>query len=71
MSFNYRLVQHTNTIGIYEIYYDENGKIDGYAEKPIIVGNDLKDLRGEIEHLKRAFDKPILIMSDLEEKKNV
>lgn len=68
MSFNHRLIRHSedNSIGIYEVYYDKSGNIRSVSEKPIIVGNDIEDLRCEYDNLKLAFDDSILKMEDIE-----
>lgn len=64
MSFNHRLVKHDqdNSIGIYEVFYDDDGTIDKISDKPIIVGNDLEDLKRELANIQTAFDKSILFM---------
>jgi hypothetical protein len=74
MSFNHRLVKHDidQSIGVYEVFYNEDGTIKNHSEKPIIVGNDLEDLTKEIAHINDAFFKPTLTMNalgEIEEKK--
>jgi hypothetical protein len=72
MSFNHRLVRHAidDSFGIYEVYYDENGKITGRLETAIIVGNDLEDLKGELANITKALEKPELIMDEFGELEN-
>jgi len=82
MSFNFRLVQGEDVVkdkanpeidgdvmpylAIYEVYYDEEGRPDGYSERPVVVGNNLEDLKAELVNIMTAFDLPVLEMKDLE-----
>jgi hypothetical protein len=62
--WNYRLVKHQidNSIGIYEIFYHDDGTSIRGRSKMRIVGNDLEDLKGELINMQKAFDKPILVL---------
>lgn len=67
MSWNYRVIKHkTNTgnpdldkldpewFGLHEVYYDKDGKIEGWTEEPVnLCATDLKELR---EDVKMMFD---------------
>ena len=82
MSFNFRLVQGADVVNdpanpeidedvmpylaIYEVYYDDAGRPDGYSERPVVVGNNLEDLKAELVNIMTAFDLPVLEMKDLE-----
>jgi len=69
MSFNYRLIKNEidNSIGIYEVYYDDNGAVKAHIANPIIIGNNFEDLMREMINIKDAFNKPILSMNILRE----
>ncbi len=53
-TFNYRIVQHEDCVSIHEIHYSD-GEIKSYVKRPVLTGNDLRDLRGEFTNLERAF----------------
>ncbi len=69
MSFwNHRVVHRyheendTHTYHIHEVYYDENGSIEGWTESAIEpFGETPSELREDIRHFIKAFQKPILI----------
>jgi hypothetical protein len=46
---------------IHEVYYDEDGKVNGWTEEPIrILAESLEDLKFTLERLVECFDKPVL-----------
>jgi len=46
---------------IHEVYYDENGKVQGWTEEPIrILAESLEDLKVTVERLVECFDNPVL-----------
>jgi len=47
---------------IIEVYYDKNGKPDGYIDKKNTLSNweDLSDLIGTVDLVKLALSKPII-----------
>lgn len=47
---------------IIEVYYDKNGKPEGYIDKKNSLSNweDLEDLKGTWELIGKAFEKPII-----------
>lgn len=76
MSWNYRIVRRVHKIGdaeqiaygIYEAYYNQAGNPDGITENPVDpYGEDLTELIGSFELMKKAFDKPVLDYYTLKE----
>lgn len=55
-TWNYRLMIDDEHAGIYMVRYDDKGIARSRTEQPYIVGNDLKDLCGEIRELLIALD---------------
>jgi hypothetical protein len=68
MSFwNHRVIHRydekhdVHTYRIHEVYYDDDGSIEGWTEKAMApVGETPAQLREDIRHLMKAFQKPIL-----------
>ena len=65
MSWNHRVlameIECELYYGIYEVYYDENGKPNGYSEKPVTVAGDTIDnLKCTLKRMHQAFRKPVL-----------
>ena len=60
-TWNHRILSNKidDSIGIYEIYYKGNGQKRSHSSDPIVVGNDLQDLQGEMINLLIALDEPI------------
>lgn len=77
MSWNYRVIEfvdpHTNEPwrGIFEVYYDDEGRPNGYTEDPSDVvshdegGNEAKGgLAWVLDRMREALDKPVLVERD-------
>ena len=63
MSWNYRVVTQDGgaSYGIHEVYYTQDGSIRCWSESPMNpYGEDLGELRDDLERMSRAFDRPIL-----------
>jgi hypothetical protein len=70
MPWNYRVCKTKNDgplpdddpflYHIREVYYDKDGQIQGYAAASVDNWTSLEDLRGTVESMLRAFDKPVL-----------
>lgn len=66
MTWNYRIMKRKNSegdydFGIYEVYYDDNGKVKGWTEDsmtPVCSSSD--DLKYEMKVMMRAFEKDTL-----------
>jgi hypothetical protein len=69
MSWNYRVLAHKYEEEIYfeihEVYYDENGILNGYKEKPVTIGGEnIKGMRWALNKMKECLKKPILLAGD-------
>jgi hypothetical protein len=69
MSWNYRVLAHKYEEEIYfeihEVYYDENGILNGYKEKPVTIsGENIKGMRWALNKMKECLKKPILWAGD-------
>jgi len=69
MTWNYRVVKRGHGedtfYGIYEVYYDEDGKPEYITENPIYpIGDSVKELTEDISYMLTAFGKPILNYED-------
>jgi len=67
MTWNYRIMRRkhpddkTVDYGVYEVFYDEKGKIEGWTEEMICpTGETLKELIDDFKLYKQAFSRPIL-----------
>ena len=70
MNWNYRIVRKkskdsngfTNDwLEFHEVYYDSQGKIEGFSENPICVGgSNLRELEVDLLYMIEALKKPIL-----------
>jgi hypothetical protein len=50
---------------VYEVYYDKDGKPNGYTANPITIGGDsLEGLHWTADRIKEALSKPILWEGD-------
>lgn len=59
MSWNYRVVKQVDTYQVSEVWYDNDGKPNGWAfVHP--HGGDMLELLKDVEMMQRALDKPIL-----------
>lgn len=65
MTWNYRVMRRKEEFAIYEVYYDEDGNVCGYSEKPTFPrGETLEYLREEILRYLEALEEPILDYED-------
>lgn len=77
MSWNHRIVRrfYPNThmddsmlYEIYEVFYKEDGTIDGITEEPIRIREEtVDDLRKTIERLTKCLEQPIIDYDTLQE----
>jgi len=76
-TWGHRVIKWTSTHGdeyfeIREVYYDRNGKIDGWTAEGIIpYGENLDELRETLEWMLKALEKPVLIESKNERGRDV
>lgn len=69
MSWNYRVIITDNlNHNIHEVYYKEDGSLWMYTENPVSpYGENLKELKLDLEMMLQALSKPALVPSDFEE----
>lgn len=69
MSWNYRVVLKGGTYGIHEVFYTPEGKLKSLSEECITLGalETFEALKGDLELINGAFDKPVINYSDLSE----
>lgn len=73
MSWDYRLIHHNTDehewIGLHEVFYDKDGSIRYWTEYPSRIVFDIDEvdfsLSDELEAMKEADNKPILLESEL------
>jgi len=51
--------------GIHEVFYDEDGKVDGWTEDEEIMGESLEELKQTLEWMLVCLDKPVLDYDDV------
>jgi hypothetical protein len=61
-TFNYRVLSRDGEVGVYEVYYDEDGKPVISTTDPLVAFTlpTVEDLRYELEAMLRALDEPVL-----------
>ena len=63
-TWNYRILafEHREVIifSICEVYYDKNGKPDGYAESSRSRFESVEDIKKEVLYYQEALEKPVL-----------
>ena len=64
MHWNYRIVEiEGQGWGLYEVFYDDDGNLDGVTVNPIdFFSDNVKDLKSSFELASHAFEKPVLQM---------
>lgn len=61
MSWNYRVVLRDAEFAIHEVFYEEDGSINGMTVDPVYPrAESLEGLREELERYSTALDKPVL-----------
>jgi hypothetical protein len=73
MSWNYRVLKQKSiygnsdgsfteeeTFAIYEVYYDDDGKVNGYGKEATVYGESVSEVRQVLEMMKEALDKPVI-----------
>lgn len=69
MSWNYRILvkafEEELQFGIYEVYYDDQGKPNKYSTEPIpVIAEDLDSLRWVVDMISACLSKPVLWYGD-------
>ena len=66
--WNYRIIKKGGVFGVYEVYYDNEGKVVCYTERPVSPGGDtLEEMKQDFKRYKKAFKEEVIDM-DKEEK---
>ncbi len=68
-TWNYRVVKtipgeaaELSYLSIFEVYYDADGKIDGFSDKPQHAqGDDLNELVNDLKFMGDALNRPVLV----------
>ena len=61
MSWNYRVLNCNGELSIYEVYYSEDGTIEGYSAAPTFpAAGTMEELRENCSQYLSALDKPTL-----------
>lgn len=64
--WNYRIFRYKKKLkgypdweefGIHEAFYDKNGKVNGWTQDPIIVGDSVSDLYFTLVMIKKDMDR--------------
>jgi hypothetical protein len=59
-TWNYRVAKNTHgEIVIVEVYYDEDGNVEFWSAEQFPLGEDVDDLRKDLQHMLEALDKPL------------
>ena len=66
--WNYRIMRRKGYYGdgevhygIYEVYYADDGSVDGWTDRPMEPnGQTLDEIEGDMIYMKMAFDHPVL-----------
>jgi hypothetical protein len=51
--WNYRVIRKGEEYGLYEVFYNEEGKISAHAENPDLVGESVEDLLAQVSMMKK------------------
>jgi len=77
MSWNYRILEReytdgTKWLGIYEVYYDDEGNPQYCSSMPVApYGDNLEDIAGDLQSMIEAISKPTLLYSDFVKREEV
>jgi len=64
-----RVTKYGTYYGVHEVYYDSEGKVEGYTPPVSVVGESIEEIKQYLEMILNCLDKDILDYDD-EEKKN-
>lgn len=69
MGWNHRILAHEDNndifLQVHEVYYDNDGKPEGYTEKAVgVSGDSLKSITWTLNKMKECRKKPILWAGD-------
>lgn len=63
--WNYRVMSRDGELAIYEVHYDEGGRVVGYSAAPCFpAGETLEALKANCEQYLAALEAPVLSQAD-------
>jgi hypothetical protein len=65
VTWNYRVIQRDESFSIQEVYYGDDDEIQGFSNDIALVGENVEDLKADLELMVTACDKPVLNYYDL------
>lgn len=68
--WNYRIIKKEDEYGLYEVFYNDDGKISGHAEKPEVIAESPEDLlttlRLMLDDAQKSYYKEVLEYGEIE-----
>jgi len=65
--WNCRVMLKDGHVAVHEVYYNDNGEVEGYTRDPVAPsGETLEELTETFEKFKRALTEPVLDYAQLE-----
>ena len=59
--WDYRIVQRGDEFAVHEVFYNDDGSIEGMTADPVCPGaRTVEELHDEFERYRAAFEKPVL-----------
>jgi hypothetical protein len=63
MSWDYRVIKTDEGYIICEVFYDDEGSVEGWTSGACPFGDSLEDLSAEMGHMIYALTQPVLVES--------
>jgi hypothetical protein len=68
MYWNYRVMKENSELGVYAVYYDDSGNIEGWSEKPFSpTASNLEELKTTLELMRESLKKEIIDIDSMPE----
>lgn len=65
--WNYRMVLRNEEIGIYSVYYDAQGRVEGASQEPQkVMGYSVEGLADTLQQMNECMAKPLLTWENIE-----
>lgn len=73
MTWDYRVIKRDKdknpSFAIHEVFYDEAGEIMTWTAEPVgVEGDSLKEVKDQLEYMRKDIKTPVLRLSELEAK---
>ena len=66
--WDYRVILKGAEFAIHEVYYDDQGAVEGCTVEPVgVAGDTLAELREDLAYYARALDRPVLTYEEMPE----